>query len=238
LVEADYHMKLVGMGLEGGVPGVTSYLDLVEIRPGEPPPPLDVLRWWFTLHYEPIRTTRERDAFEIRGPAVKVLSENELLTATGERVQTGQSAALNQQFAVSFTSHFDALAAKYPVYGELRNIFDLAVVVGLLDAEGLPERIGWSGEAFRDEAMYAVAIGPPPREVETVANHRLVGRKHIVAGVSGGVAVDVERIVAATSFKIEPYGPAAENRPARPANRRAVAWWWDAPAERDSSSPR
>ncbi len=49
MVEADYHMKLVGMGLAEGVPGVRSYLDLVKIRPGEAPPPMGVLRWWFTL---------------------------------------------------------------------------------------------------------------------------------------------------------------------------------------------
>ena len=35
LVEADYRMKLVGMGLEEGVPGVTSYLNLIKLAPGE-----------------------------------------------------------------------------------------------------------------------------------------------------------------------------------------------------------
>ena len=30
LVEADYRMKLVGMGLEPGVPGVVSYLNLIK----------------------------------------------------------------------------------------------------------------------------------------------------------------------------------------------------------------
>ena len=45
LVEADYRMKLVGMGLEDGVPGVVSYLNLIK----GPPPPMGVLRWWFTL---------------------------------------------------------------------------------------------------------------------------------------------------------------------------------------------
>ena len=30
----------------------------------------------------------------------------------------------------------------------------------------------------------------PPREVESVVNHRLIGGKHIVVGVSGGVSVD------------------------------------------------
>ncbi len=36
LVEADYRMKLVGMGLEEGVLGVPSYLEMIEIRAGRP----------------------------------------------------------------------------------------------------------------------------------------------------------------------------------------------------------
>ena len=34
MVEADYRMKLVGMGLEQGVPGVESYLASIELGPG------------------------------------------------------------------------------------------------------------------------------------------------------------------------------------------------------------
>lgn len=227
IVEADYRMKLVGMGLEDGVPGVTSYLDTIRVRPGESPPPMDVLRWWFTLNYGAIRTTRERDAFEIRGPGVKVLSENEMLTERGERIHTGRSDALNQQFATSFTAHFDKLAAKYPIYTDLRNIFDLAIVVGLIRSEGLADRVGWSGEAFRDETVYTITSGPPPKEVETVVNHRVIGRKHIIAGVSGGVSIDARPAVAQESIETDPYGPAREAHVAVPDKLRRTAWWWD-----------
>ncbi len=37
IVEADHHMKLIGMGLEKGVAGVTSYLEAIELKPGEAP---------------------------------------------------------------------------------------------------------------------------------------------------------------------------------------------------------
>src|SRR4029079_9479282 len=48
MVEADYRMKLVGMGLEEGTIDVPSYLQLVGAKRGASAP-LDVLRWWFTL---------------------------------------------------------------------------------------------------------------------------------------------------------------------------------------------
>ena len=34
MVEADYRMKLVGMGLEEGVLGVPSYLSMIRVPPG------------------------------------------------------------------------------------------------------------------------------------------------------------------------------------------------------------
>ncbi len=54
LVEADHHMKLIGMGLRDGVPGVESYLSTVELDAAGNPPPMNVLRWWFTLNYQPV----------------------------------------------------------------------------------------------------------------------------------------------------------------------------------------
>src|SRR5260221_6401358 len=101
---------------------------MIEVRRGEAPPPLEVLRWWFTLKYDSVQATADRDAFELRGPGVQVMSENELLTRLGEQVHTGKSEPLNQEFAQRFTSHFSALAEKYPVYADLPNIFDLALV--------------------------------------------------------------------------------------------------------------
>ena len=62
-------------------------------------PPMSVLRWWFTLNYAALSATEGRDAFELKGPGVKVLSENELLTETGERQHTGKSDELNARFA-------------------------------------------------------------------------------------------------------------------------------------------
>jgi len=225
LVEADYRMKLVGMGLEEGTLGVVSYLDSIKVPEGGAPPPLEVLRWWFTLNYEGIRTTPARDAFELRGPGVQVLSENELLTMRGERVHTGKSSALNSQFAHSFTKHFDDLATKYPIYAELRNLFDLALVAAIISSQDLPEQVGWQLTHFGDPAKYTVRLGTAPKQVETVVNHRVIGGKHIVVGVSGGVLVDTSAFVQAHAIKTDDYG--LLQGAARAAQPQGEAWWWD-----------
>ena len=97
MVEADYRMKLVGMGLEKGVPGVQSYLDSMVIPPGQQPPPMGVLRWWFTLDYDAVRCRQDRQAFAVRGQGVKVESENERLSAEGQQIHTGESDAVEPQ---------------------------------------------------------------------------------------------------------------------------------------------
>ena len=228
LVEADYRMKLVGMGLEEGTVDVPSYLDLLHVKPGEAPPPLDVLRWWFTLKYDQIWSTPDRDAFELRGQGVQVLSENELLTQLGHRVHTGQSTATNQEFANRFTQHFDGLAAKYPVYADLQNIFDLAIVAALIEQQGLCDRVDWHQTCFGDPQQYVVALGNKPESVETVINHRRIGGKHLVVGVSGGVRAEPARYVQEAAIRNDPQGRLPTERLSWASGELPLdAWWWD-----------
>ena len=228
IVEADYRMKLIGMGLEDGVLGVTSYLDSVPVQDDGAPAPMSVLRWWFTMNYEALRSTPDRDAFELRGTGVQVLSENEMLTQRGERIHTGQSDELNEQFAHTFTKHFAELAAKYPIYADLRNVFDLALVAALIVAEDVPNQLNWPAIHFVEEKRYQVERGTAPTEVETVINHRVIGQKHIVAGVSGGVSADARPYVQKPSIAIDDYGALQAGRAASvPRDLAADAWWWD-----------
>jgi hypothetical protein len=225
LVEADVHMKLIGMGLEDGVDGVESYLDSVKSSGGQPNA-MSVLRWWFALHYAAIRTSPAGDAYELVGQGARVLSENELLAAKGQRVHTGQSDPLNQQFAESFTAHFAALADKYPIYGELRNIFDLSLAVALIQTDKLADRAGWQPDRVVDAEKLRLPAWPAPREVETVANLVEVNRRQIVAGVSGGVMVDTAD--ALTHRKGASADELSSDRGKAPPAAGSTVWWWDA----------
>ena len=230
LVEADVHMKLVGMGLEDGVPGVESYLDAVKAS-GTQPSAMSVLRWWFALHYAAIRTSPAGDGYELVGDGVRVLSENELLAAQGQRVHTGQSDPLNQQFADRFTAHFAALADKYPVYGELRTIFDLSLAVALIQSDKLADRANWKPTRLVDNEKLRLPQWPVPREVDTVANCIEVSRRQIVAGVSGGVMVDTQATLAnrtgASDDTLTTTRSAAPGVLAEP-DSESITWWWDA----------
>ena len=228
LVEADYHMKLIGMGLADGVDGVESYLASIRLAGGQSPPPMSVLRWWFTLNYDAIQSSPAEDAFALVGQGVRVLSENELLAEQGQRVHTGQSEPLNRQFAEQFTTHFAELAAKYPVYSELRNIFDLAMAVALIQTNGLAEQVAWDAALLSAGDRLRLPQAPVPRQVETVINHRVINRRHIVAGVSGGVMVAPGDLLKDASSVKEDSDLANSKRAAPAKDAAAGMWWWDA----------
>jgi hypothetical protein len=228
IVEADYRMKLVGMGLEEGTLGVTSYLQSIEVAKGEAPPPMSVLRWWFTLNYDALRATPERDAFELRGPGVRVQSENELLNERGDRVHTGKSDEPTSRFADSFTKNFETLAAKYPIYAELRNIFDLSLVAAVIRSHDVPGQNSWHLTHFGPDGGYEIDLGVAPAKVDSVINHRVINGKHVVAGVSGGVTVDARALAAKQAVKTDDYGlMATERRGSTPKSLPRHAWWWD-----------
>lgn len=231
MVEADYHMKLIGMGLEDGLPDVPSYLNRIRVPPGGTPPMLEVLRWWFTLDFDEVRSTADGTVFELVGQGVRLRSENELLDDVGRRVHTGLSEPLNREFAADFTRHFERIAEKYAVYSELRNVFRLAMVAALIQSHSLHDKVGWHCTCFGDTSEYVVPLERAPRWVESVINHRVVNRVQIIAGVSGGVSA---RPLEAISEKTTIQNRVAMglDRAVGTKSRRAdlpgeSAWWWD-----------
>ena len=228
IVEADYRMKLVGMGLEDGTLGVSSYLESAKSAGADALRGMSVLRWWFTPNYKSIRTTDTHNTFALDGIGVRVLCENEMLTEAGQRIHTGRSDPLSQQFADQFTVHFEALAAKYPIYADLRNLFDVALLAAVMHTEDLPGRIGWHMAFFRSADACQVRRYAAPREVDSVANYVVAERSKFVAGVSGGVSVDATRYLQHAPMKIDQYGRMeAAYEASIPQKLPADVWWWD-----------
>lgn len=223
LVEADHHMKRIGIGLDEGVVGVDSYL--ASVAQQKSTKPLSVLRWWFSTNYEGVARNQNETAFELVGQGVCVLSENEMLTKRGERIHTHQADEATQKFANQFTAEFKALCDKYPVYGELRNLFDLAIVAALLDSSDLYTAAGWQPVLFLSDEYLPLPNYRAPKEVETIANHTVVDKTNIIAAVSGGVWIDSAGVLREADTK--PSEKLQYHRNRQPLEPTAVGWWWD-----------
>lgn len=227
LVEADYRMKLVGIDREEGTLHVPSYFDIVRTS-GQEPPSMGLLRWWFTVNYEALFTSPTRDVYELRGQGVRLQSENEFLSSQGERVATGAADELNRRFSDNFTQYFAEIAQKYPLYADLQNIFDLALVSAVLKNEGVCDRVGWHRLGLADERAFAADRGVAPATVESAANGAALSKSRVMAVISGGVTVDVTEIARSTAMQVDDRGRLAKERQsAAPPTLPTHGWWWD-----------
>lgn len=221
ILEADYKMKLIGIGkLEGGS-NVPDYFELTQKHPEFASSSVEALRWWLSMKYDAVLHSPDRTAFEIAGSSVQCKSENEHLKESGERVHTGKAEPINDMFAKNFTEHYSELAAKDPVFADLQSVFDLALVAALIDREDLDGKAHWNRGAFSPNGAYRVASYNVPKTVDTVVNHRVYKGKDVVVQVAGGVRADVAAVVTDESLQKE---STTATKPALPEGR----WWWDA----------
>src|SRR5262249_35341169 len=142
-----------------------------------------------------------------------------------QHVPTGISEPINRQFAENFTREYAKLAEREPVFADMRNIFDMALVAALCRQERLHERADWDLGVFAPGGDYHPAEVVAPTVVESVVNHRIYGGKDIVVQVAGGVQTD---LAAVTRDKALARESAELRGVARREKLPAARWWWDA----------
>lgn len=225
LVEADYKMKLIGVEKLDGGPGIPGYFTLLRQAGNVGGAPLEALRWWLTMKYDAILHSPDRTTFELQGSSVLVQSENQFINAQGQNLPTGISEPINRLFAENFTRNYAELAAREPVFADLQNVFDMALVAALCRQERLHDRVDWNLGVFAPDGAYRPAVVPAPQVIESVVNHRVYGGKEIVVQVAGGVQANLMEVardkkLAQESAKLGNLSRAT----AFPKER----WWWDA----------
>ena len=220
-------------------------MDRIKLKPDGTLPSFSVVRWWFTLNEQPVSTNPDETVFTFSGSSVKVLSENEFVSHNGERIHTGKSDIPTRGFARDFTNHFDAISKKYPVYNQLKNIFDLALVAGIVRQQRTTEKIQWEQTFFgtpkkpttpnstHSRLTYPMENDRAAHEVQSIISEKFlrsrkrgVHRDFHILGVSGGVSVSSaellsESIVRNSNSELDDR---LENQTPDLQVRR---WWWD-----------
>ncbi len=245
LVEADYRMKLLGMGLEKSIPEIPSYMDRLKLKPNGTLPSFSVVRWWFTLNDQPVSTNPDETVFTFDGPSVKVLSENEFVSPDGERIHTGKSDIPTRGFARDFTANFKAIAKKYPVYNQLKNIFDLALVAEIVRQKNATGKISWdqtffgtpkepiASSPFQPQLVYPMKNDRVATEVQSVISEKFLRLRKLdarrdfhILGVSGGVSVaSADRL---TESIIQNSNSELDNHlKNQTPDLQVQRWWWD-----------
>jgi len=228
IVDADYQMKLIGIGEREGAKGMKSYFDLLS-RAERRGAAMDALRWWMTVGYDAIQVSPDRQAFEFSGRAVQCQSENQLVAADGSRQSTGKADGANAEFAKLFTEHLPELASQDIVFADLQNIFDLGLATALVNTMGLNRQAGWHPEVFTTDGAYSPAAVEVPAELMTAASSRTYRGGEIVIQVAGGIRGDLRSVVRnPENFQVSTVvlSTAVNASPVGQTGR----WWWDAAA--------
>ena len=196
IFEADYRLKMIGIGKLPGGPGIPSVFDLFPKTGEVKSRRMDALRWWLSMKYDAVMHSPDRNVFEIQGSAVLCQSENEKISASrtadshraSRRRPTGSSPPTSPH-------HYAELASQDPVFADLQNIFDLSLVAALLADNRVPDRMGWDLGSFAAEGAYHTAHYQSPKTIMSVVNHRIYDGKDIVVQVAGGVDGQIRKVL-------------------------------------------
>ncbi len=225
LVEADYRMKLIGIGLEQPQVKLTSYVDRVKLSEVARNA---MQRWFFVPDYQCVRASDDGMAMELVGDGVKLVGEEEMVTASGERraaASRGGNQA-SQAFVTSFTKKYPELAERSGVYAELRNMIDLAIAAAYIQEQDFIGKAEWKMEFFGSEKDFPIEIYDVPKTVETAVN--AIGRGNTIGfPIGGGVNIDAVEALRSDNLLTDEKGRVAKLREAVAPKLAKGQWWWD-----------
>jgi hypothetical protein len=224
LVEADYRMKLIGIGLERPAVKITSYVD----RASPAAVSRNALqRWYFVPNYECVRVSEDETAMELVGDGVKLVGKDEMVTAGGGLVRGTTVDRASQAFVTGFTAKYGALAQKVPVFAQLRNLIDMSVAAAYIQDRDLFAKAEWNMPIFGDEKTFPVEVHETPKQVETAVNAIWKGHT-LMTPIGGGVNIQPRQALASDNLLSDEEGEVAKTRDGIdirgiPADK----WWWD-----------
>jgi hypothetical protein len=214
-------MKRYAMELDKSPPqlNLPSYLGMLKAKKSVPTNVLP--RWWMACNYEPLAKSADGLAWELKGPGVKVMSEEETLVE-GKRSGKGKGGGLTQQWADALTEKYGSLSVKDPVFGELRNVMDLCVISALIAREDMLHRcnlqlpnITSEQEGTKIQSFHA------PKEVATQCSLTKAGNKFIV-NASGGVEINSWGVIE----KTQENATVGQIRD-KAAAKEGKSFWWN-----------
>jgi len=223
LVEADYRMKLIGIGLERPGVDIPSYVD--KAPPGHIAANA-MQRWVFVPNYDKVMVSEDRLSMQLVGDGVKLVGENQVVRENGERVVSGKVDGVAAAFTAAFTAKYPKLAKAEPVYAQMRNMIDMSIVAAYIHQQDFYAQSGWEMKLFGDEEKFPIEVHNEPKTVHTAVNAIWKGRT-LMTPIGGGVNIQ-PRVALSKSHLLKDDGAATKARETITLdNLGPTEWWWD-----------
>ena len=223
LVEADYRMKLIGIGMEKPPVRLASFVDRANPKKSSANA---LQRWFFTPDYQCVRVSENGLAMELVGDGVKLVGENEAVTSGGERKQTMQENHASQAFVSDFTRKYSELADRSPIFAQLRNLIDLSVAAAFIQKEDYYGQSGWKLGMLGDEKQFSVETYNAPKLVDTAVAAKWKGNK-LMTPVAGGVMIEATRALDEENLLSDKKNAVGELQKNIKIKLADGQWWWD-----------
>ena len=223
MVEADYRMKLIGIGMERPSVHMVSFVDLAN--------PAQVSRnalqrWYFVPDYECVRVSEDGLAAELVGDGVKLVGENEAVSESGIRRKASRGNRASQAFVTGFTKKYSALAESSPVFAQLRNLIDLAVAAAFIQDRDYYGKAGWKMPVFGNESRLPVQNYKAPEKVDSVVAAKFKGNR-LMTPIGGGVRIEPALALDEQNTLSDEKGEVESLRQSLKPDLKKGQWWWD-----------
>ncbi|HET6248951.1 MAG TPA: DUF1598 domain-containing protein [Tepidisphaeraceae bacterium] len=194
-VAADYEMKRFALGMDRApIANLGSAMDNSRSA---------ISKFWFAADYEPLLVSKDGNAFEIRGQRL------ELQCGAFDFDPRGATETA-KRWSEKFTKNMTGLAAAEPLFAELQNIADEALLGNLLLRDRLAEKAGWDNAFIYDDMAFPVAKVPVPKTADTLVSFTNGSL------VAGGVTLNLYPLV-------DPKSRQTDDKGTLDAQKQAVA---------------
>lgn len=223
MIEADYRMKRIAIGLEQPPVPMTTFIDAVRA-----PKHLTLQRWWFTPNYECVKVTEDRLAMELVGQGVQLQSQDKLISSDGKLTDAPgpKPSKAAQLYTASFTRKYPQIAAAAPVYAQLRNQVDMLVAAAFIQREDYYGKADWPADLLLDERRLPTETLQNATKVDCAVNVLWKGNR-LLCPAGGGVSIQAIEALRQDRLIADEGGQLQATRLEVNGGLEADTWWWD-----------
>lgn len=191
-IEADCLLKHIAIGrVPSGARNVKSQLAHLKLNGNS------FQRWWFAAHYDSINADEDRLTFELSGPRLKVLAQDEVMGPNGQRIDALSTSASTQVFAKSCSAHMEAIARVHPPIAALQNVTDCIFAAALIRNEALTAKANFDPFDAATKIELEEPDWVPPKTVSSFATTKRLGS--YMLGLVGGVVLNGDQGIRSTA---------------------------------------
>ncbi len=189
MAAADFRMKQISMGAtKSPLAAIPSFVSMVKTPTDSDSQP----RWWLAPNYDGMTRDEDGLAWNLQGGKVVTMTETDLHEG-GKIVRgAGKAVPAYAQWADKMTANYDQLAAVEPIFGQLRNCMDAAVVAAIIAENGLLGKIDNPLDSLTSVKCYQTVKINSPKNVPSTAVMAKKGNQYMT--VTGGVSIDPWKI--------------------------------------------